>query len=367
MRRIIVILLLTSAFVITVHSDKLSSLLKNVIIDEQHGFVAKRSTSTNLLLYHDYFTSAIEEGYQVDAIYTDFKKAFDSVEQDLLIKKLRAYGLDGAFLRWLSSFIIDKTQTIKFRNFFSRIINATSGVPQGSHLGPLLFNLFINDIIAVFKHCGFLLFADDLKVYRRIINILDAILLQLDLDRLSSWCNKNKLYFNLSKCHVIHFNKKKKNALKCYMCTSLSNEGCGSNLTTKLQPMECTVNNIQEWQRSIQQHNGLKSVASFFEVDEIFQHYQDAPQEMACAKMMIFNNSKIIPKQDVIIRTCQRAKTEHFDPCKTMEDKLNDLATFKMEQCTLCFKDACNSTMFLSSEIFYIFLSLFCTFIVFYC
>lgn len=74
------------------------------------------------------------------------------------------------------------------------------------------------------------------------------------------------------------------------MCTSLSNEGCGSNMTTKLQPVECTGSKIVEWQRRIQQHKLLNSVAPFFEVDEILQHYQGAPQDMACAKMVL--NSK---------------------------------------------------------------------------
>ncbi|XP_018359934.1 PREDICTED: uncharacterized protein LOC108759133 isoform X2 [Trachymyrmex cornetzi] len=150
--------------------------------------------------------------------------------------------------------------------------------------------------------------------------------------------------------------------LKCYMCTSLSNDGCDSDMrTNSLQPLECTSNNMVEWQRSIQQHNVLNPLARLFEVDDMSQYYQGSPKDTACAKMVIK-----IAKQDVTVRTCQTAKTEVIDPCKTMEEKLKVSSLGKMEQCALCLKDACNGTMSLSSKIFYTFLSLFSTLIAFY-
>lgn len=79
--------------------------------------------------------------------------------------------------------------------------------------------------------------------------------------------------------------------LKCYMCTSLSNESCGSNFTTNsLQPVECTDNKIMKWQISIQQHNVLNKVAQLFKDNEILQYHQGVLQDMACAKMIL--NSK---------------------------------------------------------------------------
>ncbi|KYN32728.1 hypothetical protein ALC56_13007, partial [Trachymyrmex septentrionalis] len=156
--------------------------------------------------------------------------------------------------------------------------------------------------------------------------------------------------------------------LKCYMCTSLSNDGCDSDMkTNSLQPIECTGSNMVEWQRSIQQHNILNPLARLFEVDDMLQHYQGPPKDTACAKMVI--KSKYIfsvAKQDVIVRTCQTAKTEVIDPCKAMEEKLKVSLLGKMEQCALCLKDACNGTMSPSSKIFYTFLSLFSTLIAFY-
>ncbi|KYM96147.1 hypothetical protein ALC62_13198, partial [Cyphomyrmex costatus] len=165
--------------------------------------------------------------------------------------------------------------------------------------------------------------------------------------------------------------------LKCYMCTSLSNEGCGSDMTmNSLQPVECTGNKIVEWQRSIQQHKILSPVARLFEVDDMLQqHYQGSPKDTACAKMVM--NSKIktsiyimyiflVAKRDIIIRTCQTAKTELIDPCKTMADKLSGNLIGKMEQCALCHKDACNGTTSISSKILYTFLSFISTIIAFY-
>ena len=84
-------------------ASRLSSLCKNIFINEQHGFISGRSIASNLLLYHDYIVTTLEDGSQVDSIYTDFKKAFDSVDHSILISKLRAYGFNGSFLDWLSS------------------------------------------------------------------------------------------------------------------------------------------------------------------------------------------------------------------------------------------------------------------------
>jgi len=123
------------------------------------------------------------------------------------MNKLSSYGVDGSLLKWLLSFVTNRYQIIRLKNSFSRNIKVSFGVPQGSHLGPLLFNIFINDISNVFKHSKFLLYADDLKIFRRVETINDAHCLQQDLDNLNLWSETNKLYFNISKCHVVHFSR----------------------------------------------------------------------------------------------------------------------------------------------------------------
>jgi len=188
-------------------ADKLSCLFKNILITEQHGFIPGRSTTTNLLLYHDYINTALENRTQVDAIYTDFSKAFDTVNHSILKKKLFSYGVGGSLLSWLQGFITNRYQLIKFNDFFSRYIEVPSGVPQGSHLGPLLFNIFINDISKVLNYSKLLLYADDLKIFRQVRTAVDAHRLQQDLDNLNSWSITNKLHFNISKCHIVHFSR----------------------------------------------------------------------------------------------------------------------------------------------------------------
>jgi len=190
-------------------TEFMSDSFKNIIIQEQHGFKSGRSTLTNLLLYSDSLLRALEEGSQVDSIYTDFSKAFDRVNHGILCSKLQALGIEGSMLEWIRSYLMDRTQLVRVKGFVSRVIMVTSGVPQGSHLGPVLFNLFINDISDCFHSADFLLYADDLKIYRVVSSTLDAELLQSDLDSLCIWCAKNDINLNLEKCSLVRFFRKK--------------------------------------------------------------------------------------------------------------------------------------------------------------
>lgn len=189
---------------------------RNTIVDQQHGFVSGRSTATNLLLYQNDIVRAIEKGLQVDAIYTDFSKAFDRVNHSLLLAKLTAVGFPLWLTNWLHSYLSDRTQIVRIKNHKSFPLPATSGVPQGSHLGPLLFNLFINDIGLVLKHCKFLLFADDLKIYLEIKDRSDCEKLQADLISLHCWSNKNGMSLNLNKCYSISFTRSKNPIIQNY-------------------------------------------------------------------------------------------------------------------------------------------------------
>lgn len=133
----------------------------------------------------------------------------------MLLAKIAQNGIRGNLLRWFASYITNRSQRVVINGFQSDTIKVTSGVPQGSILGPLLFILFINDIGKCFLHTKFLLYADDLKIYRPIITTNDSLLFQQDLDRLSDYCYQNKLYFNLQKCCQITFTKN--NNLRLYI------------------------------------------------------------------------------------------------------------------------------------------------------
>ena len=139
----------------------------HLLNDVQHGFVPGRSCSTQLLTVLDDWTSALEDGDNLDAIYMDFAKAFDTVPHQRLLVKLKGYGIGGAVLQWIDAFLSGRRQRVVVNGSKSTWAKVTSGIPQGSVLGPLLFVCFINDMPSVVKSPVHL-FADDTKLYRRV-------------------------------------------------------------------------------------------------------------------------------------------------------------------------------------------------------
>ena len=179
---------------------------KNIISSKQHGFVGGRSTVTNLYLYINYILDSLNQGIEVHAIYTDFSKAFDLVDHGILIDKLKIYGVRGIALEWFRSYLSGRLLQVKVNGFTSNLYCVDSGVPQGSHLGPILFNIFINDI-ADNLTSNYLLYADDMKVFRRIQSDVDMETLQEDINELYKWCSKNKLKLNINKCTSMSFSR----------------------------------------------------------------------------------------------------------------------------------------------------------------
>ena len=173
---------------------------------DQHGFRQGRSCNTQLLeAIHDW-TNSIEEGHPVDVIYLDYRKAFDSVPFERLLKKLHAYGVRGKVLLWIRDFLRDRSQRVVLADTKSDMATITSGIPQGSVLGPMLFLIYVNDlpeeVLSTLK-----LFADDTKLYREIQNDHDKEILQNDLNELMDWSVKWQLPFNIEKCKVLHLGK----------------------------------------------------------------------------------------------------------------------------------------------------------------
>jgi len=159
---------------------------------------------------------ALDEKIQCDVIYTDFTKAFDTVSHDFLMYKIRKYGISGNLYNWIQSYLTDRQQRVVFNGSFSSWQPVTSGVPQGSVLGPLFFNMFVDDIPSIYDYSQCLLFADDLKLFRMVRGPDDAQLLQEDLDKLSTWSSSWKLTLNPSKCKVLTLTLKKQPVLHTY-------------------------------------------------------------------------------------------------------------------------------------------------------
>lgn len=174
---------------------------EGLINDNQHGFVSGKSCLTNLLEALEYITSTLDRGQDVDGIYLDYAKAFDSVPHNRLILKLRGYGIEGNLIKWIQCFLTDRTQKVSIRGSQSSSVPVTSGVPQGSVLGPLLFILYVNEIPEIVKSKMYM-YADDSKLLNESRNHRT---IQQDLEILSNWSKTWLLKFNEQKCKTIHF------------------------------------------------------------------------------------------------------------------------------------------------------------------
>ena len=151
-----------------IRDDIMTHMTENDLLSpKQHGFIQGRSCVTQLLAVLDSDASS-RRGGNIDTIYLDFAKAFDTVPHQRLLVKLRGYGIEGRILTWIEAFLTDRRQRVVVNDSRSSWADVTSGIPQGSVLGPMLFIIFyINDMpSSVLSPIYF--FADDAKLYRNI-------------------------------------------------------------------------------------------------------------------------------------------------------------------------------------------------------
>ena len=182
-------------------------LSNNILRLSQHGFLAGRSTVTNLIEYLDALTKHLDSGHAVDVIYLDFAKAFDKVPHRRLLVKLEAIGVSGNFLSWIEDWLTDRVQRVVLNGKCSKWTKVLSGVPQGSVLGPILFLIFINDIDCALDATSTILFkfADDSKLLQPVGSEIDRKKLQDAVNSLHKWCLDWGMMLNLDKCKVMHF------------------------------------------------------------------------------------------------------------------------------------------------------------------
>jgi len=176
----------------------------NIISDAQHGFLRQRSTVTQLLLCVNDWSTMLDNNIPFDILYLDIAKAFDSVVHAKLIEKLEAVGVGGQVLAWIKNWLSDRSHHVCIDGEASEYRPVTSGVPQGSKLGPILFLLYMNDLPLVVRNATVKLFADDSKLYFAVDSVENIAQLKSDLMSIFDWAARMQLKIATQKSAVIH-------------------------------------------------------------------------------------------------------------------------------------------------------------------
>ncbi len=195
----------------------------NLLCEGQSGFRPKHSCATALTHMTDSWLKALDSGKMVGVTFIDFSKAFDSVNHDILIDKLKTYGCSDSAVSWFNSYLSNRSQVVYFKGSLSGKENIGRGVPQGSILGPLLFVLFVNDIPLHLSKCDSDLYADDTSVYTvgsSSVEIQER--LQTDMDSMSKWCLCNDLCINVNKTKSMLITTRRKRSQNCIDISDLN-------------------------------------------------------------------------------------------------------------------------------------------------
>jgi len=180
----------------------------NILTPNQFGFTKGRSTVDAILSFINLIHTALNDKKHVVSIFVDLKKAFDTVNHGILMSKLECYGLRGNASLWISDYLRDRKQCIKIGSSLSDVKTLNIGVPQGSVLAPILFLLYINDLVNVSDFFHYVLFADDTTICSSHENF-DYLVCNVntELEKINKWMLANKLSLNLTKTHSVIFSK----------------------------------------------------------------------------------------------------------------------------------------------------------------
>lgn len=182
----------------------------NILSNHQYGFRSNHSTATAIMELAEEITTAMDKHHYFVSIFVDLQKAFDTIDHQILLQKLYKYGIRGVAHKWVQSYLEERNQFVEINNIKSESCRVACGVPQGSVLGPVLFLLYVNDIVSVSNVLKCILFADDTTLFYSGENLSDVLqTIQDEFQKIMNWFNANRLSLNLSKTNFMIFSSKK--------------------------------------------------------------------------------------------------------------------------------------------------------------
>ena len=301
-----------------VRDNIVDHMTENDLYNEcQHGFRKKRSCVTQLIEVHEKLTEMIDDGKSVDIVYLDFKKAFDSIPHERLLLKMKGYGITGKTLQWVRSFLTNRLQRVRVGNEYSSMTNVTSGIPQGSILGPVLFTIFINDLPeAIEVNCK--VFADDTKIYD---NSKNHSKIQKDLYKMQKWTETWNLYFNVAKCKVMYMGKKNPKTVyymqiekeKQKLDTCEEEKDLGITFDPKLN-FDLHISNVTK--KANQMLGIIKRTFSFMDKQTFLKLYKALVRSHLEYGNVIW--SPLFKRQSIQIESIQRRATKLVPECRDM-------------------------------------------------
>ena len=228
----------------------MESVLRDYILDyllshkllskSHHGFLKGHSTDSQLLGCFVGWSRAFENSRNVDVCYIDFSKAFDSVSIPKLIHKLKAYGLRGNLINWLTDYLTCRTYCVRAENTLSEEVEQISGVPEGSVLGPICCALYINDLPYVVKNSVCKMYADDVKLYCIFDDDKSCDGFQADIHEIAIWALKWQFVISLEKTVILHIGRK--NSKRAYNLN-----GVNISSVTSVKDLRMYVSNGLSW------------------------------------------------------------------------------------------------------------------------
>ena len=197
------------------HNQMMDYFTSNKLFSyQQYGFRPNRSTELAALELMDRNIDIMNQNFSPVNVYADLSKAFDCLDHAILLSKLKCYGLNDNAIKLLKKYLSDRDQYVQLGNFKSQYHNISCGIPQGSVMGPLLFNIVINDLPSATKKFDFIMYADDttlvstLKNFGRTCNIKEIECnINIEISKVTTWLQRNKLQLNVSKSKFMMFLK----------------------------------------------------------------------------------------------------------------------------------------------------------------